>query len=346
MPAAMRSSVLLPLPFGPISTTFCPRSTCRSTSTSTTWSPYACPISRSIKHVALRAAVRRELEVHLRFLLRPLDALDPRDRFLAALHRRRLRRLRAEPLDEPLLPIDLAVLPGRRAVELLQLCGLLLLVVGVVARVRLDHTVTQLDDPVRHAIEELRVVRDDQHDALVLRQIVGQPLFRRDVQVVRRLVQQHVVRPPHEDLRQRDPHLPATAERPAELLAVCGREPQPVQHPPDPRIDAIAVHRFVRIEQPPLLVDQRIEIALAALDLAGDLVQLEVDGARLRERRPHLVDEPAVGIVPGLLLQVAERAAAVPACALVRAHLPRRSASAASTCRRRSARPVRRVRLR
>ena len=269
------------------------------------------------EHVSFGAAVSRELKMHFRFFARALDPLDLRHGLLAALHGRGLRRFRAESLNEPLLLLDLPVLPRRRPVELLQPRRLLLLVFRVVAGVRLDDAVAQLEDAVRHAIEELRVVGDDQHDAPVLRQVVGQPRFRRHIQVVRRLVEQHVVRPPHQDLRQRDPHLPAAAERSAQLLAVAGREPQAVQHPPDPRIDAIAVHRFVRFEQPPLLIDERVEIAVAALDAPGDLVQLQVDGPRLRERRPHLVDETACRIMTDFLFQVAERPAPVPARALV-----------------------------
>src|SRR5205085_6929842 len=99
-------------------------------------------------------------------------------RLLAALHSRCLRRLRPEPLDEPLLARDLTLLPRRRAVLLLQPVRLLPLVVAVIARVALDPPVAQLEDPRRYAIEEVGVVRDDHDDAVVLREIVGEPLAR------------------------------------------------------------------------------------------------------------------------------------------------------------------------
>ena len=115
----------------------------------------------------------------------------------------------------------------------------------------------------------------------------------RGVEVVRRLVEQDVVRAPHEHLRQRDAHLPAAAEVAAELVVVGRREAQPVEHAADAPVDAVAVEVVEVVEQLALLLDERIEVAVAALDARRDFVQALVDGARLREGRPQLVDERA-----------------------------------------------------
>jgi hypothetical protein len=78
MPAAMRSSVLLLPPFGPMITTFWPRSTSRFTSISTTLSPYAWPMPLEQQHIAFRAAVP-SVETDLALFRVPLNALDARD---------------------------------------------------------------------------------------------------------------------------------------------------------------------------------------------------------------------------------------------------------------------------
>src|SRR5205823_3580724 len=156
-----------------------------------------------------------------------------RQRLFAALHSSRLRRLRAKPLDEALLPRDLALLPRRGAVLLLQAVGLLPLVVAVVAGVALDTPIAQFEDPRRHAIEEVGVVR------------------------------------------------------------------------------------LEGLEQAPLLFDQRVEI-VPSLYAVRHLLQLQLEAARLWKRHPQLCDQLAVRLVPRLLPEIAERAAAMPARALVR----------------------------
>src|SRR5205823_10039967 len=117
---------------------------------------------------------------------------------------------------------------------------------------------------------------------------------------------------------ERDAHLPAAAELAAQLRLVVRREAQTIEHAPDPPLDAITVERFEGLEQAPLLFDERIEIAVAAPDAMRDLLKLQLEAARFGERCPELRDQLALRLVAGLLSQVAQRAAAMPAGALVR----------------------------
>ena len=214
-----------------------------------------------------------------------------------------------------------------------------LLVVAVVAGVALDAAVAQLEDARGDAVEELGVVRDDQRGALVLLQVVGEPVARRRVEVVRRLVEEHVLGPAHEDLRQRDAHLPAAAEVAAELLAVVRLEAEAIEHAADAALDAVAVERLEALEQRALPLDERVEVAVAALDLRRRHPRARARCARASGKAVHSSSKSVrCGVVAGLLLQVAERATAMAAAARRPACLRRRSGAAASTCRRRSAR--------
>ena len=115
-----------------------------------------------LQDIVLRAAVRRERYVDLRFGPYALNALNPRQCLLAALDECRLAILRAKALDEPLLARDLALLSSCRSVLLLQARGLLSLVFAVVAGVALDGPLTQFDDPRGDAVEKFAVVGNHQ----------------------------------------------------------------------------------------------------------------------------------------------------------------------------------------
>ena len=123
------------------------------------------------KHVALGAARRFEAEGDRGLLAGPRDALDLRDLALAALDGGRLGGLRAEALDEALLPGDLPLLAGGCAILSLELVRLLALVGAVVARVRLHGAIAQVEDATRDPVQEVAVVGDNQERAGVLAQL-------------------------------------------------------------------------------------------------------------------------------------------------------------------------------
>ena len=147
------------------------------------------------------------------------------------------------------------------------------------------------------------------------------------VEVVGGLVQEHVLGPPDEHLRQRDAHLPATAEVAAKLLVVASFESEAIEHLADARLDAITVVVVEVVEEARLLVDQRVEVALAALrSCAATASSSLLDRARLRERQPQLLQERVVVVEPGFLAQVAERAVAEARFAVVRLLVAREQA--------------------
>jgi hypothetical protein len=75
--------------------------------------------------------------------------------------------------------------------------------------------------------------------------------------VVRRLVEQQQVGRPHQQLRQRDAHLPAARERPHRLPPLLLAEAQPRQHGGDLALHAVAVELLEALLQRALSLHQR-----------------------------------------------------------------------------------------
>jgi hypothetical protein len=84
--------------------------------------------------------------------------------------------------------LDIGVLPQAR------IAGLALdEVCAVVAAKRLQPTIAQLPDTTDHGVEERAVVRRDEQRTLPRAQLVLEPLDGRDVEVIRRLVEEQQV---------------------------------------------------------------------------------------------------------------------------------------------------------
>ena len=239
------------------------------------------------------------------------DALDPLEQLDAALRLARLGRLVAEALDEAL---DLGDAPGlvlglRRAQRAARLP--LDEVVVVVARVHRDAVGPELHDRRHHPIEEVAVVRDDDHGAVVRRQVALEPGERLEVEVVRRLVEQEERRAQEEQPRERGAHAPPPGqlgERSRELLLP---EAEAAEDHPGRGLEAIAAERLEGVLEVAVPRGQRV--ARRRRQRPGDLFHLALD-------RPHL-GEPAEGLGQhragrdrgGLLRQVADRGLSRPA---------------------------------
>ncbi len=144
---------------------------------------------------------------------RKLDRLDLLELLDAALHLRRLRRVRGEPLDEPLLLREHRLLARVRGLAL-RLAELpLALVEVVVAGVRDDLAAVDLDDPVHDPVHEIPVVAGHQQRRRTGLEELLEPEDRFDVEVIRRLVHQQHVGLAEQHLRHRDAHLPAAGQR-------------------------------------------------------------------------------------------------------------------------------------
>src|SRR2546425_550642 len=67
------------------------------------------------------------------------------------------------------------------------------------------------------------------------------------------LVEQETVRASYQHLRQRDPHLPASAELAAQLCPFLNREAEPIEDAADAPLDSIAIEGLEPIEETPPL---------------------------------------------------------------------------------------------
>ena len=114
-----------------------------------------------------------------------------------------------EPCDERLQLLDL--LFGALILILDELLHQLARLVPevIVADIHFDLAVVDIDDVRADVIEEVTVMRYDEHGAVVIHQEILQPDDARKVEVVRRLVEQDDVRVAEERLRKQDLHLQA-----------------------------------------------------------------------------------------------------------------------------------------
>ena len=160
-----------------------------------------------------------------RLFFRYLDPLDLLQLLDAALHLLGLRRLRPKAIDERLQildPLALVLVPGN------QLClalFLLLQILRVVAGIDIQPLVPDLHRPAHRHIQKIPVVRDQNVSKRIRAQVLLQPVARLQIKMVRRLVQQQKIRPLQQQLRQRNPHLPAAGKLLRPPHPVCFAEP-------------------------------------------------------------------------------------------------------------------------
>src|SRR4051794_39606305 len=125
-------------------------------------------------------------------------------------------RLRLPALGVRPHPVELVREPLRELLVLLalhlQALALLLEVGGVVALVRVEPTAVHLRDPLRDVVEEVPIVGDGEHGAVVLRQVLLEPEHALGVEVVGGLVEQQQVRLLQQQPGQGDAALLATGQ--------------------------------------------------------------------------------------------------------------------------------------
>ena len=140
------------------------------------------------------------------------DGLHARQHLHAALRLAGLRRLGAETVDEGLDAPPFGQLP-RLQLGLLRLpLAPRLLEEVVVAGVAHQAGVLQVDDLVRHLVQQGAVVADDQQGSLPVGKVGLQPHGRFQVQVVGRLVQQQEIGPGEQGASQCHAHAPAAGK--------------------------------------------------------------------------------------------------------------------------------------
>ena len=170
-----------------------------------------------------------KLQVNLLLLLHRLQLGQLLQLLDFALHRRSPVGIVAELVYKYLnmLPIlQLGLVLPLLILLILQLC---LQEVLVVAAVRLDLMIVQVQNLLRHFIQEAAIVRHNQQGTWPRLQIVLQPNDRLQVQHVRRLIQQQQVGLSKQSPRQRQSHPPATREVTRCFLLILGAEAEAAQ---------------------------------------------------------------------------------------------------------------------
>ena len=267
-------------------------------------------------HDLPRARCGRKLDVERgEVLLLDLQTVQPFQLLDARLHLIRFGGLVAELLDKLLGLFDhpLLILVGRHLLR--PALGAQDDVFRIGDLVIGDLPQRQFDRAVRDVVQKGPVVRNQQHRAVVVFQILLQPLDRLDVEVVRGLVEQKDRGTPQQQFRQLDAHAPAARELARGASEIRPFEPEAQESLLDIRVAGLAAEDVImvlRVVQPvqelfvggALVVGALGDLARQGLDLGFEPQHLlEGFGGLLHERR-------GVGHAHRLR-QVADRAVAV-----------------------------------
>ncbi len=313
VPDSTRSSVVLPAPLRPSTTTRAPRSIASVTSVKISSEPYDLDSSCAVSGV--RPHGRRLREAQLGDLVLGPHALGAGQQLLGPLEHA-LRSLGLGRLGAHLLGLR-----GERPGGLLGVGPLALapLLVGLALReVALPADVVlvergpvgvEVEHLVDHGLEQLDVVADDHQATGVLLQVAPQPGDRVGVEVVGRLVEQQRRRVGEQDAGQLDPAALAAGERPDPLPQHPLGQAQVAADPGSLGLGAVAAE----------VAEPLLEVAVAPQQVlvVGPLGQLDL---HLLQPAQHLVEparrqHPVAGedvqvTGPGVLRQVADLPAA------------------------------------
>ena len=245
-----------------------------------------------------RAGRGRELDVERgEVLFLDLETVQPLQLLDARLHLVRLGGFVAEFLDELLGLLDhpLLVLVGRHLLrpplgaqdDVFRIGDL---VIGDLAQ-------RQFDRAVGDVVQKGAVVRNEQHRAVVIPEILFEPLNRLDVEVVRRFVQQEDRGPPEQQLRQLDTHAPAARELARGAPEIRPFEPEAQQRLLDVRVAGLAAEDMIVVLRVVQTVQELFVFGAFVVGALGDLARQGLDlglepqhlleglGGLLRERR-------------------------------------------------------------
>src|SRR6185437_14913943 len=180
-------------------------------------------------------------------------------------------RVLAHPLE-----LVLERLAQRLALALLELQPLLLLLQprGVVAVPGDAVTAIELEDPFRHVVEEVAVVRHRHHGARILLEIALEPRDRLRIEMVRRLIEQQHIGGGEQQPAERHPAL--LAARQSADLRLPGRQPQCVGGNLELALQFPAAGGVDRILQLRLLFEEGIHLLLfqGLREAVADAVEL------------------------------------------------------------------------
>ena len=248
----------------------------------------------------MRRATRLDLDpIHL------VEHLDP------ALDLARLRRLIAEAVDEAL---DLGHALGLVACARLEqrLPGLALdEEVIVVARVDVHTAPRQVRDGRDHAVEEVAVVGDEHHAALVRGEEALEPAERLEIQVVGRLVEQQEIGAEQEQARQRRSHAPSAREFGERSMDLVGPEAEPAEDHLGLGLEPIAAQCLEAVLDLAIACRRRAGSASGPGHAGGEPLELGLEVPHLLEARQRFRQHGERLAARDLLRQIAHAHAAV-----------------------------------
>ena len=212
-------------------------------------------------------------------------------------------RALADPFElalQHLAPRALLLLLQREAALLLLQPG------GVIALERDAAPAVQLQDPAGDIVEEVAVMGDGHHRALIPLQEALQPGDALGVQMVGRLVQQQQVRPGEQQAAERHPPPLATGKR--RRVRVARRAAQRVHRDLDRALQFPAVGRVDPLLQFALLLYQRVHLLGRQVlrEARAHLVEAFQQPGRLRHALHDIAHHVAAGVEFRLLRQVAD----------------------------------------
>jgi hypothetical protein len=181
----------------------------------------------------------------------------------------------------------------------LQATRLGLQVRGVVAFVRVALAAVDLEDPLRDVVEEVPVVRDGDHGAGVLLQVLLEPLHTLGIEMVGRLVEQQEIRLLEQQLAQGDPALLAAGQD--GHVGIARRAPEGVHGLVELGIQIPGVPMVDVLLQPAHLGKQGVEVGVRVGQLDGDLVEAVDHGLGLGDALLNVLQDGFGLVEHGLL---------------------------------------------
>ena len=191
---------------------------------------------------------------------------------------------------------DLFVLAPLGVAQPLEARVALLQVLRVVGVVVGDRPQRQVGDARHHGVEEVAIVRDEDHRVRVGDEVLLEPVARLEVEMVGRLVEQQQVRRAQQQLRQRETHLPAARQVIGQLLLHLRLEAEPAQHRRDLELDLIAVAQAEAILHLAVAREHRLVLRFGQRRIAEPLLERVHLGLQIEqglEREAGLVHDGA-----------------------------------------------------
>ena len=204
---------------------------------------------------AARRRLREPKPAGLRVALRKDDPLlvDLVDELLAALRLRGLRRLRAEAVDEPLKLLAVVILVLLGGLQVLVPDLALLHVPVEIALVARRSAGIDFDRDVRQRTQEIAVVGDQHQRSLIRLEVLLEPVYGGEVEVVGRLVEEKEIGLGREHARQFRTHAPAAGKRLERLRELLRRKTEAAERDFHASLDVVAAE----------MLELRLQLAVA-----------------------------------------------------------------------------------